>query len=118
MRTSPGPPHREDVTRSSRTPEGAVPARKYERCGLPRVCALPAGPEVLLARRGGRRPMSADTATARGRAGSYTDSDDTAGLPIVSDGHGGWYGYAGADQGYDQGYAPDEYATEYASDYG
>src|SRR4051812_37519925 len=58
--------------------------------------------------------MSADTATARGRAGSYTDSDDTAGLPIVSDGHGGWYGYAGADQGH----AADEYATEYASDYG
>jgi len=62
--------------------------------------------------------MSADTATARGRAGSYTDSDDTAGLPIVSDGHGGWYGYAGADHGHDQGFGADGYATEYASDYG
>ena len=59
--------------------------------------------------------MSADTATARGRAGSYAgNGDDTAGLPIVSDGHGGWYGYAGADQGY----AADGYATEYAPDYG
>jgi resuscitation-promoting factor RpfB len=65
--------------------------------------------------------MSADTATARGRAGSYTDGDDTAGLPIVSDGHGGWYGYSGADQGYgqgyDQGFGADGYATEYASEY-
>jgi len=60
--------------------------------------------------------MSADTATARGRAGSYTENGetDTAGLPIVEDGRAPDYGYDAAHEfGYDTGYTG--YGARYAT---
>jgi uncharacterized protein YabE (DUF348 family) len=75
--------------------------------------------------------MSADTVTARGRAGAPVDGEtDTAGLPIIDDGRGAWYGtetdgsYGYSYDGYgsygsygDAWYARDGYASEYVDGY-
>jgi uncharacterized protein YabE (DUF348 family) len=71
------------------------------------------------ARHGGR-PMSADT-TTRGRAPVAAETD-TAGLPIVEDGHGGWYGTEAsydADGSYGEAwYGQDAHAGEYGPNHG